>query len=385
MFSKISETVFMITEEDNDLDLFESRYPIPDGVTYNSYVIIDDKVAVLDTVDARRTDAWLSDLEKVLGERVPDYLVIHHMEPDHAANIATLASKYPSMKLVGNERIFKMIGQFFDQDYADRRVIVEEGSKLELGKHTLTFVSGMMVHWPEVMVSYESSEKLLFSADAFGRFGPADPSYDWVAGARRYYYNIVGKFGKHAAKLLNKAASLDIAKICPLHGPVLEEDLGKYVELYVRWANYQPDIDGVFIAYNSVYGNTEKAAFALAEDLKNKGVKYTISDVSRVHVSYLLEDAFAYSRMAVAATTYENEIFPEMKFFIDEIASKTYRNRKVGIIDNGTWGPAAGKKIAEILSTLENIEILEPMISIKSSMKEDDRRLISELADKLAQ
>lgn len=385
MFSKVSETVFMITEEDRDLDLFESRYPIPDGVTYNSYVIKDEKVAVLDTVDARATDAWLSDLEKVLGGRTPDYLVVHHMEPDHAANIAVFASKYPSAVIVGNDRMFKMMGQFFGQDYADRRLTIEEGSKLELGSHTLNFVSGMMVHWPEVMVSYESSEKLLFSADAFGRFGPADPSYDWVKGARRYYYNIVGKFGKHAAKLLNKAAALDIAKICPLHGPVLDSDLGGYVGMYVRWSAYQPDVDGVFIAYTSVYGNTEKAAFALADDLKKKGVEVKISDISRTHVSYALEDAFAYSRMAVATTTYENEIFPEMKFFIDEIVSKTYRNRKVGIIDNGTWGASAGKKIAEMLSGLENVEILEPMVSIKSSMKEEDRRQISELAEKLAQ
>ena len=384
MIAKLSDSIQMITEEDDDLDLFECRYPIPDGVTYNSYVISDEKIAVLDTMDARRSQAWEQDISAILDGREPDYLVVHHMEPDHAACIGEFSSKYPKMKIVGNERTFKMIEQFFGKGFEDRRLIVEDGYVLELGKHSLKFITTPMVHWPEVMMSYEASEKILFTADAFGRFGPSDLNYDWVLGARRYYYNIVGKYGPQAAKVLEKVASLDVRSICPLHGPVLNEDLGTYVDYYVKWANYKAESNGVLIAYTSVYGNTKKAAYNLLDILKKKGVEAEIIDVARTDVSYLIEKAFFYSKMVVATTTYEAGIFPVMANFLLELKDKRYSSRDVGVIENGSWAPAAGAEIERIFSSMEGVRLVRPRITIRSAMKDEQMAELSDLAEKLA-
>lgn len=384
MIAKLSDSIQMITEEDDDLDLFECRYPIPDGVTYNSYVISDEKIAVLDTMDARRSQAWEQDISAILDGSEPDYLVVHHMEPDHAACIGEFSSKHPKMKIVGNERTFKMIEQFFGKGFEDRRLIVEDGYVLELGKHSLKFITTPMVHWPEVMMSYEASEKILFTADAFGRFGPSDPNYDWVLGARRYYYNIVGKYGPQAAKALEKVASLDVRSICPLHGPVLNEDLGTYVDYYVKWANYKAESNGVLIAYTSVYGNTKKAAYDLLDILKKKGVEAEIIDVARTDVSYLIEKAFFYSKMVVATTTYEAGIFPVMANFLLELKDKRYSSRDVGVIENGSWAPAAGAEIERIFSSMEGVRLIRPRITIRSAMKDEQMVELSDLAEKLA-
>lgn len=384
MIAKLSDSIQMITEEDDDLDLFECRYPIPDGVTYNSYVISDEKIAVLDTMDARRSQAWEQDISAILDGSEPDYLVVHHMEPDHAACIGEFSSKHPKMKIVGNERTFKMIEQFFGKGFEDRRLIVEDGYVLELGKHSLKFITTPMVHWPEVMMSYEASEKILFTADAFGRFGPSDPNYDWVLGARRYYYNIVGKYGPQAAKALEKVASLDVRSICPLHGPVLNEDLGTYVDYYVKWANYKAESNGVLIAYTSVYGNTKKAAYDLLDILKKKGVEAEIIDVARTDVSYLIEKAFFYSKMVVATTTYEAGIFPVMANFLLELKDKRYSSRDVGVIENGSWAPAAGAEIEKIFSSMEGVRLVRPRITIRSAMKDEQMVELSDLAEKLA-
>lgn len=384
MITKLSDSIQMITEEDDDLDLFECRYPIPDGVTYNSYVISDEKIAVLDTMDARRSQAWEQDLSTILDGREPDYLVVHHMEPDHAACIGEFSSKHPKMKIVGNERTFKMIEQFFGKGFEDRRLIVEDGYVLELGKHSLKFITTPMVHWPEVIMSYEASEKILFTADAFGRFGPSDPNYDWVLGARRYYYNIVGKYGPQAAKALEKVASLDVRSICPLHGPVLNEDLGTYVDYYVKWANYKAESNGVLIAYTSVYGNTKKAAYDLFDILKKKGVEAEIIDVARTDVSYLIEKAFFYSKMVVATTTYEAGIFPVMANFLLELKDKRYSSRDVGVIENGSWAPAAGAEIERIFSSMEGVRLVRPRITIRSAMKDEQMVELSDLAERLA-
>ncbi|MBS7382921.1 MAG: FprA family A-type flavoprotein [Candidatus Methanomethylophilaceae archaeon] len=384
MITKLSDSIQMITEEDDDLDLFECRYPIPDGVTYNSYVISDEKIAVLDTMDARRSQAWEQDISAILDGSEPDYLVVHHMEPDHAACIGEFSSKHPKMKIVGNERTFKMIEQFFGKGFEDRRLIVEDGYVLELGKHSLKFITTPMVHWPEVMMSYEASEKILFTADAFGRFGPSDPNYDWVLGARRYYYNIVGKYGPQAAKALEKVASLDVRSICPLHGPVLNEDLGTYVDYYVKWANYKAESNGVLIAYTSVYGNTKKAAYDLLDILKKKGVEAEIIDVARTDVSYLIEKAFFYSKMVVATTTYEAGIFPVMANFLLELKDKRYSSRDVGVIENGSWAPAAGAEIERIFSSMEGVRLVRPRITIRSAMKDEQMVELSDLAEKLA-
>ena len=384
MIAKLSDSIQMITEEDDDLDLFECRYPIPDGVTYNSYVISDEKIAVLDTMDARRSQAWEQDISAILDGSEPDYLVVRHMEPDHAACIGEFSSKHPKMKIVGNERTFKMIEQFFGKGFEDRRLIVEDGYVLELGKHSLKFITTPMVHWPEVMMSYEASEKILFTADAFGRFGPSDPNYDWVLGARRYYYNIVGKYGPQAAKALEKVASLDVRSICPLHGPVLNEDLGTYVDYYVKWANYKAESNGVLIAYTSVYGNTKKAAYDLLDILKKKGVEAEIIDVARTDVSYLIEKAFFYSKMVVATTTYEAGIFPVMANFLLELKDKRYSSRDVGVIENGSWAPAAGAEIERIFSSMEGVRLVRPRITIRSAMKDEQMVELSDLAEKLA-
>lgn len=383
MISKVSDCVFCITQDD-EIDLFESLYPVPDGVTYNNYVIMDEKVAILDSMDEGVTDAWLADLQEVMGDRKADYIVIHHMEPDHSANLDRLMDMYPEAKIVVNKMIARMLGNYFDDPRADRHLVMEEGSVLDLGKHKLTFVMAQNVHWPEVMVSYDSTDGILFAADGFGRFGPADRDYDWEDEARRYYVNIVGRFGEFVNALLDKAAGLDIRKICPLHGPILDEDLGKYVGLYRKWASYEPDTEGVFIAYTSVYGHTARAAMLLASELEKKGVTVEIYDLSRNHISFAVADAFRYDRLVLMTTTYENTIFPTMDWFVREIKQKNLRNRRVGVVDNGSWGPVAGKQIKEILAQMENMTIVEPSFSIKSAMKAEDEERIRQLADALA-
>lgn len=381
---KVTDTIKYVGVNDYDLDLFEGQYIIPNGVAYNSYVILDDKIAVMDTVDKRACDEWLSNLDEVLGGRTPDYLVVQHMEPDHAASIQVIAEKYPDMKIVGNTKTFTMINQFFDMELSARETVVKEGDTLELGSHTLTFVMAPMVHWPEVMVTYESSEKVLFSADGFGKFGTLDTDEEWDCEARRYYFNIVGKYGAQVQALLKKAAALEIKTICPLHGPILTEDLGHYIGLYDTWSSYKPESEGVFIAYASVYGNTKKAAEALAEMLKAKGVKVAISDLSREDWAECVEDAFRYDRLVVASPTYDGGIFTAAHEFIEHLKAKTYRNRKVGIIENGSWAPMSGKKIREAFEAMNNIEIVEPMVTIKSAVKPETIEQIKKLADALA-
>lgn len=380
---KVSENVRYIGVNDYDLDLFEGQYIIPNGVAYNSYVILDEKTAVMDTVDIRACDEWLKNLEETLGGKAPDYLIVQHMEPDHAASIKAVAEKYPTMKVVGNAKTFNMINQFFDLDLRQREVVVKEGDTLSLGSHTLSFVMAPMVHWPEVMVTYEMSEKILFSADAFGKFGTLDTDEEWDCEARRYYFNIVGKYGAQVQALLKKAATLDIATICPLHGPVLKEDLGHYIGLYDTWSSYRAESEGVFIAYASIYGNTKKAAMLLKDELENRGVKVSVADLSREDWAECIEDAFRYDRLVVASPTYDGGIFTSAHEFIEHLKAKTYRNRKVGIIENGSWAPMAGKKIKEAFLAMKDIEVVEPMVTIKSAVKPENIDDIRALADAL--
>lgn len=381
----ISDSIKYIGVNDYDLDLFEGQYIIPNGIAYNSYVILDDKITIMDTVDRRACGEWLNNLKEILGEKTPDYLVVQHMEPDHAASINILADLYPDMKIVGNPKTFGMINQFFDLDLEDdRKVIVSEGDKLELGNHCLNFVMAPMVHWPEVMLSYESTEKILFSADAFGKFGTLDTDEEWDCEARRYYFNIVGKYGAQVQSVLKKASGLDIKTICPLHGPVLNEDLGHYIGLYDTWSSYRAEDKGVFIAYASIYGNTKQTVEKLAEILTEKGVETVkFTDLAREDWSEAIEDAFRYDRMVVASPTYDGGIFTPVLEFLQHINSKMYQNRKVGIIENGSWAPMAGKKIKEFLTGMRNIEIVEPTVTVKSAMKQDTIKELETLADNL--
>ena len=381
----VSDSIKYIGVNDYDLDLFEGQYIIPNGVAYNSYVILDDKITIMDTVDRRACGEWLNNLKEILGEKTPDYLVVQHMEPDHAASINILADLYPDMKIVGNQKTFGMINQFFDLDLGDgRKVIVSEGDKLELGNHCLNFVMAPMVHWPEVMLSYESTEKILFSADAFGKFGTLDTDEEWDCEARRYYFNIVGKYGAQVQTVLKKASSLDIKTICPLHGPILNENLDHYISLYDTWSSYKAEDKGVFIAYASIYGNTKQAVEKLAEILTEKGVETVkITDLAREDWAEAIEDAFRYDRMVVASPTYDGGIFTPVLEFLQHINSKIYQNRKVGIIENGSWAPMAGKKIKEFLTGMKNIEIVEPTVTVKSAMKQNTIKELESLADSL--
>ena len=381
----VSDSIKYIGVNDYDLDLFEGQYIIPNGVAYNSYVILDDKITIMDTVDRRACGEWLNNLKEILGEKTPDYLVVQHMEPDHAASINILADLYPDMKIVGNQKTFGMINQFFDLDLGDgRKVIVSEGDKLELGNHCLNFVMAPMVHWPEVMLSYESTEKILFSADAFGKFGTLDTDEEWDCEARRYYFNIVGKYGAQVQTVLKKASSLDIKTICPLHGPILNENLDHYISLYDTWSSYKAEDKGVFIAYASIYGNTKQAVEKLAEILTEKGVETVkITDLAREDWAEAIEDAFRYDRMVVASPTYDGGIFTPVLEFLQHINSKMYQNRKVGIIENGSWAPMAGKKIKEFLTGMKNIEIVEPTVTVKSAMKQNTIKDLESLADSL--
>lgn len=381
---KISDSIKYIGVDDKDIDLFESQYIVENGIAYNSYLILDEKIAVMDTVDKRKTDEWYKNLETALDGKTPDYLVISHLEPDHASNIRTLAEKYPEMKLVGNVKTFNMLPQFFDFDLEGRTVTVKEGDTLDLGSHKLTFFMAPMVHWPEVMVSYESTEKVLFSADGFGKFGALDTDEDWACEARRYYFNICGKYGVQVQNLLKKAATLDIKKICPLHGPILTENLEYYINLYDTWSKYEPETDGVFIAYASIHGNTKTAALKLYDILKSKtDKKISIADLSRTDLAEDIEDAFRYSRMIVAAPTYDGGVFPIMNDFLHHLEIKAYKNRKVGIIENGSWAPMAGKVMTSYFEKMKNIEIVPTTVSIRSSMKEDTTALLEQLADEI--
>lgn len=383
----ISDAVKYIGVDDKTIDLFESQYVVPEGVSYNSYLILDEKVALMDTVDVRGMKEWEKNLTETLAGRKVDYLVIQHLEPDHAGSIGRLLELYPDVTLVGNAKTFAMLPQFFDIDPNVKKLTVAEGDTLSLGNHTLTFVMAPMVHWPEVMVTYESTEKILFSADGFGKFGALDSEDEegWSCEARRYYFNIVGKYGAPVQALLKKAANLDIQTICPLHGPVLKENLGYYIGLYDTWSSYRPEDKGVLVAYASIHGNTAKAAEKFAEMLRAKGVeKVVVSDLAREDMAEVIEDAFRYDRMVVAGASYDGGVFPCMQDFLHHLQSKAYQNRTVGIIENGSWGPTAGRTMKAILETMKNVTIVDPMVTIKSTMKESDMPAFEALADAIA-
>lgn len=382
---KLTESIYYVGADDKTLDLFEGQYVIPEGISYNSYVIMDDKIAVMDTVDKRATDEWLQNLEEVLNGKEPDYLVILHMEPDHAANIEHFLNKYKKAKVVSNPKTFNMIPQFFEHlDLEGRKVVVNEGDELSLGSHTLTFLMAPMVHWPEVMVAYEKKEKILFSADAFGKFGALDVEDEWDCEARRYYINIVGKYGVQVQALLKKAATLDIQKIFALHGPMLTENLGYYINKYDIWSSYRPEDEGILIAYASVYGHTKQAAEKLKEILEAKGApKVAITDLARDDMAEAVEDAFRYDRLVLASVTYDGGIFPCMESFIAHLKSKNYQNRKVAFIENGSWAPIAAKKMQAELEGLKNLTFADTTVSIKSAMKEADIKQLEALADEL--
>lgn len=382
----ISDKIKYIGVDDTTLDLFESQYAVPDGVSYNSYVILDDKTAIMDTVDKRGMKDWENNLLNALDGRNADYVIIQHMEPDHAGSLARLIELFPEITVVGNAKTFVMINQFFENINIKNSLTVKEGDTLNLGSHTLTFVMAPMVHWPEVMVTYESSEKVLFSADGFGKFGALSltENADWACEARRYYFNIVGKYGAPVQTLLKKASALDIKTICPLHGPVLSDNLGYYLDLYNTWSSYQPESKGVFIAYASIHGNTAYAAEQFAEMLRNKGVdNVVITDLSRCDISEAVEDAFRYDRMVLAAASYDAGVFPIMQDFLHHLQAKAFQNRTVGLIENGSWAPTAAKTMRNILETMKNITIVEPVVTIKSVLKETDIPALDQLADAL--
>ena len=381
---KISDTVVYVGADDKDIDLFESQYVVQNGVSYNTYVILDEKITIMDTVDERKTDEWLANLYEVIGDKKVSYLVVSHMEPDHAANIQRLVEKYPEIQIIGNVKTFNMMKQFFDFDVDSRKVVVKEGDTIELGAHTLSFFMAPMVHWPEVMVTYEASEKILFSADGFGKFGTLDTDEDWTCEARRYYFNIVGKYGAQVQALLKKASSLDIQTICPLHGPMLKGNISDYVAKYQIWSSYEPEDDGVFIAYASIHGNTAKAAKKMKEILEAKGAKkIEIMDLSRDDMAEAVENAFRYSKLIVAASTYDAGVFPCMEEFLLHLKAKNYQKRTVGVIENGTWAPAAAKCMKGILETMKNVTICENTVSIKSVMKDDTVEAMKTLADEI--
>ena len=384
MTHKITDSVVYVGVDDKSIDLFESQYVVPNGVSYNSYVILDDKIAVMDTVDARASEEWLCNLEEALAGKEPEYLVVSHMEPDHSSNIQALATKYPNMKIVGNAKTFQMISQFFTMDLSNRTVTVKEGDELSLGTHTLTFVMAPMVHWPEVMVAYEKSEKILFSADGFGKFGALDTDEDWDCEARRYYFNIVGKYGAQVQALLKKAAALDIAMICPLHGPILKENLGHYIGKYDIWSSYTPEDDGVLVAYASIHGHTAAAAKEMAEILKKKGAKKVVlCDLAREDMAEAVEDAFRYDKLLLAAATYNAGVFPCMEHFLLHLRGKNYQKRRVGILENGTWAPMAAKTMKGILEGMKELQICDTVVTIKSALKEEDRPGMEKLAEEL--
>lgn len=378
---KISDSIVYIGVDDKDIDLFESQYEVPNGVSYNSYLILDEKIAVMDTADMRVSDKWFENLEKALNGAVPDYLIVSHLEPDHAGNIKKAADKYPEMKIVVNSKSETMLPQFFEIS-ADRLLIVKEGDELSLGSHTLQFFMAPMVHWPEVMVEYEKSEKILFSADGFGKFGALDTDEDWACEARRYYFNIVGKYGAQVQALLKKASALDIQTICPLHGPILKENLEYYIGKYMTWSSYEPEDKGILIAYASIHGNTAKAAKKLKEILESKGAeKVAITDLARDDMAEAIEDAFRYDRMILAAASYDAGVFPCMEDFLHHLKSKAYQKRTVGLLENGSWAPSAARTMKAVVEQMKNVSIVEPVVTIKSTMKDSYIENMEKLAD----
>lgn len=383
---EITKDIKYIGVNDHDIDLFEGQYAVPAGMAYNSYVIKDEKIAVMDTVDAHFGEQWLANLRDALDGRAPDYLVVQHMEPDHSANIAAFAQAYPDATIVASAKAFTMMKNFFGTDYAERRTVVGDGDTLPLGEHTLTFVTAPMVHWPEVIVTYDSRDKVLFSADGFGKFGALDTEEDWACEARRYYFGIVGKYGAQVQALLRKASALDIAVICPLHGPVLTENLGYYLGLYNTWSSYTPESCGVLIAYTSVYGNTKTAAELLAERLRERGCeKVVLTDLARSDMAEAVEDAFRYDRLVLATTTYNAELFPFMREFISELTERGYRGRKVGLVENGSWAPMAAKVMRGMLEGCKDITFTDTTVRILSALSEESRAAIDAMADELMQ
>ena len=383
MDQKITDGIFYIGVDDKDIDLFESQYVVPNGVSYNSYVIMDEKIAIMDTADARVTEQWFANLREVLGDRKPDYLVVSHMEPDHASNIQRVAEAYPELTIVGNAKTFPMMAQFFDLDLTDRKLVVAEGDTLSLGKHELHFVMAPMVHWPEVMMEYESTDKVLFSADGFGKFGALDTDEDWACEARRYYFNIVGKYGAQVQAVLKKAAGLDIQIICPLHGPILRENLGYYIDKYKVWSSYEPEDPGILVACASIHGNTKAAAEELAEKLRATGVKVAFTDLCRDDMAEAVEDAFRYDRLVLCACTYDGGIFPPMEDFLHHLKSKAYQKRKVAFMENGSWAPMAAKQMKAIVETFKNIETVEPVVTIRSTLNAASRAQLDALVTEL--
>lgn len=386
MNTTVTDSVIYVGADDTTLDLFESQYVVPEGVSYNSYVILDDEITIMDTVDKRATEEWFANVEKVLGDKTPSYLVVSHLEPDHAANIQKAAEKYPDMKIIGNAKTFSMMPQFFEMDLTDRSVVVKEGDTISIGTHTLQFFMAPMVHWPEVMVTYEQSEKILFSADGFGKFGALSltENEDWACEARRYYINIVGKYGAQVQALLKKAATLDIAMICPLHGPILKENLGYYIDKYNIWSSYEPEDKGVLVAYASIHGNTAEAAKKLGTILEQKGAeKVVVSDLSREDMAEIIEDAFRYDKIIVAAATYDGGLFPVMEDFLNHLKSKNYQKRIVGIMENGSWAPMAGKQMRAVFEGMKEITICDQVVTIKSTMKDSTIADMEKLADEI--
>ena len=381
---EITKDIRYVGVNDHDVDLFEGQYVVPNGMAYNSYVILDEKIAVMDTVDARFGQEWLDQIGALLGDRHPDYLIVQHMEPDHSANIAKFMEQYPDTTVVSSAKAFAMMKQFVGTDYADRQVVIKEGDTLCLGKHTLAFVAAPMVHWPEVMVTYDTCDKVLFSADGFGKFGALDVDEDWACEARRYYIGIVGKFGVQVQNLLKKAATLDIQIICPLHGPVLTENLGYYLNLYNTWSSYQPEEDGVVIAYTSVYGHTKEAVDLLADKLRAKGCPNVIlHDLARADMAEAVEDAFRYSKLVLATITYNAGIFPFMRDFIEHLTDRNYQNRTVAFMENGSWAPTAAKGMKALLENSKKLTFAENTVRILSALSDDSRAQIEALADEL--
>lgn len=380
----ITNDIKYVGVNDHEIDLFEGQFTVPNGMAYNSYVITDEKTAVMDTVDARFTAEWLGNIESVLGGRKPDYLVVQHMEPDHSANIVNFLTAYPEATVIANSKTLTMMKNFFDCDFDGKVQLVEDGSSISLGRHELTFVFAPMVHWPEVMFTYDKADKVLFTADGFGKFGALDVDEEWDCEARRYYFGIVGKYGAQVQSVLKKAAALDINFICPLHGPVLSEDLGHYIEKYDIWSSYKPESEGVMIAYTSVYGYTKKAAERLADMLRAKGCpKVVVTDLAREDIAEAIEDAFRYGKLVLATTTYNSDIFPFMKHFIDGLTERGYRNRTIGLIENGSWAPVAAKVMRDKFASSKNITILETTVRIKSALNAESEAQLAQLADEL--
>ena len=380
----ITKDIRYIGVNDRDVDLFEGQYPVPNGIAYNSYVILDEKIAVMDTVDRNFTQPWLEKLTAALEGRKPDYLIVQHMEPDHAANVDKFLELYPEAVVVASAKAFAMMKGFFGTDYADRRLIVGEGDTLSLGRHTLTFVTAPMVHWPEVIVTYDSYDKVLFSADGFGKFGALDVEEPWEDEARRYYIGIVGKYGAQVQALLKKAAKLDIAMICPLHGPVLTENLGHYLNLYDIWSGYRPESEGVVIAYTSVYGNTRDAALLLEQELKALGQRVVVHDLARCDMSQAVADAFRFDRLVLATTSYNGDVFPFMKTYLHALTERSFRNRTVGLIENGSWAPVAAKVMKSILAESKDLRFVEPTVRIHAALNDESRAQIAALAKELS-